>query len=68
MFETWNIALIKIINVKHDHEILDINLKFILRKNWDKYYNCFIRNWLRHYATRRKVAGSTPNEVTGFFN
>jgi hypothetical protein len=24
--------------------------------------------WLRHYATRRKIAGSIPNEVTGFFN
>jgi hypothetical protein len=23
---------------------------------------------LRHYATSRKVAGSIPNEVTGFFN
>jgi hypothetical protein len=26
------------------------------------------RNWLRHYATSRKVAGSIPNEVTGYFN
>jgi hypothetical protein len=26
------------------------------------------RSWLRHYATRRKVAGSSPDEVIGFFN
>jgi hypothetical protein len=26
------------------------------------------RSWLRHYATSRKVAGSIPNKVTGFFN
>jgi hypothetical protein len=25
-------------------------------------------SWLRHYATRRKVAGSNPDGVTGFFN
>jgi hypothetical protein len=26
------------------------------------------RSWLRHYTTSRKVAGSIPDEVTGFFN
>jgi hypothetical protein len=26
------------------------------------------RSWLRHYATSRKVAGSIPEEVIGFFN
>jgi hypothetical protein len=26
------------------------------------------RSCLRHYATRRKVAGSIPDEVIGFFN
>jgi hypothetical protein len=26
------------------------------------------RNWLRHYSTSRKVAGSIPDEVIGFFN
>jgi hypothetical protein len=26
------------------------------------------RNWLRHYATSCKVAGSNPDEVVGFFN
>jgi hypothetical protein len=26
------------------------------------------RSWLRHYATRRKVAGSIPNEVIAVFN
>jgi hypothetical protein len=25
-------------------------------------------SWLKHYATRRKVAGSIPDEVIGFFN
>jgi hypothetical protein len=26
------------------------------------------RSWLRHYATNRKVAGSIPDGVIGFFN
>jgi hypothetical protein len=26
------------------------------------------RSWLGHYPTSRKVAGSIPDEVTGFFN
>jgi hypothetical protein len=26
------------------------------------------RSWLRHYATNRKVVGSSPDEVIGFFN
>jgi hypothetical protein len=26
------------------------------------------RSWLRHYATSRKVAGSIPDEVIGFFS
>jgi hypothetical protein len=26
------------------------------------------RSWLRHYAASRKVAGSIPDEVNGFFN
>jgi hypothetical protein len=26
-----------------------------------------IRSWLRGYATNRKVAGSCPDEVIGFF-
>jgi hypothetical protein len=26
------------------------------------------RSWLRHYVISRKVAGSIPDEVTGFFN
>jgi hypothetical protein len=26
------------------------------------------RSWLRHYATSRKVAGSIPDEVIGYFN
>jgi hypothetical protein len=28
------------------------------------YFHC----WLRHYATRREVAGLIPNEIIGFFN
>jgi hypothetical protein len=27
-----------------------------------------LRSWLRHYATRWKIAGSIPYKVTGFFN
>jgi hypothetical protein len=26
------------------------------------------RNWLMHYATSRKIAGSSPDEVIEFFN
>jgi hypothetical protein len=25
------------------------------------------RSWLRHYATRQKVAASNPDDVIGFF-
>jgi hypothetical protein len=28
----------------------------------------FYSSWLRHYATSRNVAGSSPDEVIGFFN
>jgi hypothetical protein len=31
------------------------------------YYYCYC-SWLSHYATSRKVAGSIPDEVIGFFN
>jgi hypothetical protein len=27
-----------------------------------------LRSWLRHYARSRKVAGSIPDDVIGFFN
>ena len=27
----------------------------------------WLRSWLRHYATNRKVAGSIPDGVMGFF-
>jgi hypothetical protein len=27
-----------------------------------------VAQWLRHYATNWKVAGSIPNDVTGFFS
>jgi hypothetical protein len=26
-----------------------------------------VRSWFRHYATNRKVTGSIPDEVIGFF-
>jgi len=29
---------------------------------------CWWRSWLRHCATSRKVAGSIPDGVTGFFH
>jgi hypothetical protein len=33
------------------------------------YHNLFCKNsWLWHYAKSQKVAGSIPDEVTGFFN
>jgi hypothetical protein len=32
------------------------------------YYPHSTTSWLRHCATSRKVAGSIPNEVIGFFN
>jgi hypothetical protein len=28
----------------------------------------FQRSWLRYYTTGRKVAGSNPEEIIGFFN
>jgi hypothetical protein len=32
-------------------------------------YYCMnaVRSWLRHYATSRKITGSIPDEVIGFF-
>jgi hypothetical protein len=27
-----------------------------------------VAQWLRHYATSRKISGSRPDEVNGFFN
>jgi hypothetical protein len=27
-----------------------------------------LRDWLKHYATNRKVAGSIPDKFSGFFN
>jgi hypothetical protein len=44
---------------------------FALLNIWRNYYYFnlyFLHSWLRHYATIRKVAGSNPDEVTGFFN
>jgi hypothetical protein len=32
------------------------------------YCYSFSPSWLRHYATSRKVTGSSPDEVIGFFN
>jgi hypothetical protein len=42
-----------------------------LSRNWVEDYPAArtqYRSWLRHYVTSRKVAGSIPDEVTGFFN
>jgi hypothetical protein len=30
--------------------------------------NALKSGWLRHYATSRKIVGSIPDEVIGFFN
>jgi hypothetical protein len=39
-------------------------------ERWNR--NCFRtlwqRSWLKHYATSRKVAGSSPGEMIFFFN
>jgi hypothetical protein len=35
---------------------------------WKGWMMNFKRSWLRQYATRRKVAGSIPDEVSGFLN
>jgi hypothetical protein len=64
--------------------VRDLQLYFVFWRNlqWILWINCtwwqIISNdmwflnlqhgWLRHYATSRKVAGSIPEEVTGFFN
>jgi hypothetical protein len=36
----------------------------------DMFKLCWLwhRSWLRHYSTSRKVAGSIPDEINGFFN
>jgi len=48
-----------------------INLKYEL-KNLEKYLRVNEgtrwRSWLRHCATSRKVAGSIPDGVIGFFH
>jgi hypothetical protein len=36
--------------------------------NYYLYLGTQYRSWLRNYATSRKVAGSNPDEVIGFFN
>jgi hypothetical protein len=38
--------------------------QLIYQTQWDTRQ----RSWLRHYATSWKVAGSIPDEVTGFFD
>jgi hypothetical protein len=42
--------------------IIAVSLSFVT------YWGTQWRRWLRHYATSRKVAGSIPDEVIGFFN
>jgi hypothetical protein len=34
----------------------------------DRVISPYVYSWLRHYATSRKIAGSSPNEVTGCFS
>jgi hypothetical protein len=43
-----------------------IKLKQVVRAHNNR--NTRLRRWLRHYPTSRKVAGSIPVEVIGFFN
>jgi hypothetical protein len=42
---------------------ISFNSRFLVM--WMRGTRC---SWLRHYATSRKVAGSIPGEVIGFFN
>jgi hypothetical protein len=60
---------------KCDSEIIIIIIIIIcneestdLRYTYTFYGGTRWRSWLRHYATSRKVAGSNPDEVTGFFS
>jgi hypothetical protein len=39
------------------------NIKILIQMGGTRY-----SSWLRNYATSRKVAGSIPDEVIGFFN
>jgi hypothetical protein len=48
-------------------EVVYINNKEIIKIN-TAVLGYMIGNWLRHCATSRKVAGSIPDEVIGFFN
>jgi hypothetical protein len=42
------------------------NIKMLAYPNLER--GTRLRGWFRHYATSRKVAGSIPDEVIGFFN
>jgi hypothetical protein len=46
------------------YSLIAIDLRSIRVKNWGQ----ALAWWLRHFVTNRKVAGSRPNEVNGFFS
>jgi hypothetical protein len=41
--------------------------KFYMNLQVEEIGGLLKRSWLRHYATSRKVTGSIPDEVIGFF-
>jgi hypothetical protein len=44
-----------------------ITIRWFIHRKTRERGNVVWRSWLRHYATNRKVAGSIPDEVIGFF-
>jgi hypothetical protein len=60
---------------KHHLQYATDNTEFytVTTREFLKFYNFYYfrgtrqRSWLRGYATSRKVAGSSPDEVIGFF-
>jgi hypothetical protein len=49
--------------------ILSVKYKYKLSTSCTDYVSgTRQRSWLRHYSTSRKVAGSSPDEVIGYFS
>jgi hypothetical protein len=61
----WELYTYPILNMKLCDKICNILCRMVKRRYIFSFLSC---SWLRHYATRWKVAVSIPDEVTGFFN
>jgi hypothetical protein len=61
-------ALSKVRFTDEKATLITQNLHFTCTAPKSPLYTYIILRWLRHYATSRKVAGSNPDEITGFFN